>query len=243
MDIFKDTITTKYIDENTIVLDIETTGVDRINCFIQVVGLLSGSGENNFSQISITSIEDEPSLLRYIAKSIHKKSIITFNGINFDLPFIYARMNFHGIDLPSIISHTDIYRFLIDNRFYTTLNEFSLQSLEQHLSIERFENFEKEEDIAFYKEEKTQPNLLLHNKYDVINTEKALAFIEDINNQKVFKLELSEKTLSFTISDIELNKDILKVYLQSENKDNLRFESLHHVFDWTGTKIQIFARV
>ena len=90
MDIFIDTIKTEYLNDDQIVLDIETTGVDRINCYIQVVGLLSNASEDNFIQIGITTLEEEFYLLEKLAKMIHNKSLITFNGINFDLPFIFS---------------------------------------------------------------------------------------------------------------------------------------------------------
>ena len=245
MDIFIDTIKTEYLNDDQIVLDIETTGVDRINCYIQVVGLLSNASEDNFIQIGITTLEEEFYLLEKLAKMIHNKSLITFNGINFDLPFIFSRMNHHGIDIPVITEHFDIYRFLIDNRFYTKLNVYGLQALEQFQNIDRFEKFELEKDKTFYKD--VQPSLyadlLLHNKYDVVNTEKTMSFVDYINANKQFTLSLNNESIRIELSDIRLNKDILKISLASSHSKKLRFENPYHMLDWSHDEIKILARV
>ena len=94
-----------------IVLDIETSGVSRINSKVLVVGILNSNSE--FVQYAITDKNEEKTLLETISLLLKDKYIITFNGDIFDIPFIKSRMSYHGLK-PFIEKSTfDIRKYLI----------------------------------------------------------------------------------------------------------------------------------
>lgn len=179
-----------FFDKDYIVLDIETSGVSRINSQVLVIGLLSSDG--TFEQYAINNEDEEKELLETIALILENKNIITFNGDIFDIPFIKSRMEFHGIKVFHEKSTFDLRKYLIKNKLITDINKFSLNDLEIYSNIDRYENFELESDIKFYTfyelKNADYDKVLLHNKYDVINTQKLLYLVNKIEEKKTFHI-------------------------------------------------------
>ena len=192
-----------------IVLDIETSGVSRINSKVLVVGILNSNGE--FVQYAITDKNEEKTLLETISLLLKDKYIITFNGDIFDIPFIKSRMSYHG-QKPFIEKSTfDIRKYLIKNKYITDIERFSLKELEIYHDIKRFEEFELDSDVEFYtfdefKNENFE-KVLLHNKYDVINTYYLLDLVNKIEKSK--QIHLNDFTIK--IDSITHDKNILEI--------------------------------
>ncbi|MDO5026639.1 MAG: ribonuclease H-like domain-containing protein [Tissierellia bacterium] len=224
MDILTDKIQTSHLLDNQLVIDIETTGVDRSLSYIQVVGLLSNKGLN-FMQLTAKDHEEEKILLQKLRSELQGKDIISYNGINFDLPFIKARMAFYNIEVPEINSHFDIFNYLIENRFFFSTESFALQAMEEILSIERFENFEKSSDREFYNSIHNEKfaRICLHNKYDVINTERLLAFTNDLRRKRTLPFYYGQDLVSSYIEAININKNICKVRISASQDSNLNY--------------------
>lgn len=224
MDIFTDQIQTKYLLPNQLVLDIESTGVERTTCYIQVVGLLK-CGAKNFTQLLAYDKEDEKNLLERLKIELAGKDLITYNGKNFDIPFIQARMAFHGIDFPEIRSHFDIYNYLVENRFFFYTESFALQAMEEKLAIERFENFEKESDVNFYKslDDEKLSRICIHNKYDVINTEKLLSFTQTLRKRRSFSFKYEKSIIDSYIEAIIIKNNMCKIKIKASKSYNLNY--------------------
>ncbi len=192
-----------------IVLDIETSGVSRINSKVLVVGILNSNGE--FVQYAITDENEEKTLLETISLLLKDEYIITFNGDIFDIPFIKSRMSYHGLK-PFIEKSTfDIRKYLIKNKYITDIERFSLKELEIYHDIKRFEEFELDSDVEFYtfdefKNENFE-KVLLHNKYDVINTYYLLDLVNKIEKSK--QIYLNDFTIK--IDSITHDKNILEI--------------------------------
>lgn len=246
MKTFIDSIDTNFLKENSLVLDIESTGVDRINNYIQVVGLLGCESEKNFIQLWAQDIEDEKNLLIKLWDLLDGKNIISYNGISFDLPFILARMDYHGIRRPEITNHFDIFRYLHENKYYMDLDSFSLQAVESYTGIKRYENFELNKDLNFYREFEEDPMayILLHNKYDVINTEKILAFHEKIESSKTFNHSIDGKKINFYIDNVGINKNLLKIKLRTDSiNSHIRYENMNYLLMWQESALYLYAKV
>ena len=190
-------------------MDIETSGVSRINSKVLVVGILNSNGE--FVQYAITDKNEEKTLLETISLLLKDKYIITFNGDIFDIPFIKSRMSYHGLK-PFIEKSTfDIRKYLIKNKYITDIERFSLKELEIYHDIKRFEEFELDSDVEFYtfdefKNENFE-KVLLHNKYDVINTYYLLDLVNKIEKSK--QIYLNDFTIK--IDSITHDKNILEI--------------------------------
>ena len=192
-----------------IVLDIETSGVSRIHSKVLVAGVLFSDGK--FIQYAITDENEEKELLEELSKILNDQYIITFNGDIFDIPFIKSRMEFHGLKPFIEQSSFDIRKYLIKNKYITDINSFSLKEVENYHEIKRFEDFELDSDIDFYTFEEFKNNnfekLLLHNKYDVINTNALLDLVNKIEESK--NIYLNERIIK--IDSIFHEKNILEI--------------------------------
>lgn len=192
-----------------IVLDIETPGVSRIHSKVLVAGILFSDGK--FIQYAITDENEEKELLEEISQILNDQYIITFNGDIFDIPFIKSRMEFHGLEPFIEQSSFDIRRYLIKNKYITDINSFSLKEVENYHEIKRFEDFELDSDIDFYTFEEFKNDkfekILLHNKYDVINTNALLDLVNKIEESK--NIYLNERTIK--IDSIFHEKNILEI--------------------------------
>ena len=247
MKILKDSLKDlQFNDKNSIVLDIETSGVSRINSRVIVASFLDENGQ--FTQLIANDPEEEIDLLDYLYSYINNKKIITYNGENFDIPFLKSRYIFHKLDPFEEKEQFDLYRYFIKNRLILDNNLFSLKDIENHYSIDRFENFEQDYDIEFYSDFiknhiGNESNfylledlllVLLHNKYDVINTRKLLNVVDYIEKEKIIDLENfnNKNRLSFESSKIEdlyIDKDFLKIRLKL--KDNINdFFYLNNIY-------------
>lgn len=76
-------------------LDIETDGLEASNARVLAVGLVTSGWDRVISDV------DERKLLSTLEKAIRSKDdcafLITWNGEEFDLPFLRARFEVHGI--------------------------------------------------------------------------------------------------------------------------------------------------
>lgn len=239
MKILKDSLEElQFNDKNSIVLDIETSGVSRINSRVIVASLLDENGQ--FTQLIANDLNEETDLLNYLYPYINNKKIITYNGENFDIPFLKSRYIYHKLDPFEEKEQFDLYRYFIKNRLILNNELFSLKDIENHYSIDRFENFEQDYDFNFYKDlSDTYSDLesnfyiledlllvLLHNKYDVINTRKLLNVVDDIEREKLVDLKHinGKNGLNFSSAKIKklyIDKDFLKIRLKlKENINN-----------------------
>lgn len=238
MKILKDSLKDlQFNDKNSIVLDIETSGVSRINSRIIVASFLDENGQ--FTQLIANDSEEEIDLLDYLYPYINNKKIITYNGENFDIPFLKSRYIFHKLEPFEEKRQFDLYRYFIKNRLILDNDLFSLKDMENQYSIERFENFEQDYDIDFYSDFTknyidNESNfylledlllVLLHNKYDVINTRKLLNIVDDIEREKLVDLKHinGKNGLNFAsvkIKNLYIDKDFLKIRLKLKENIN-----------------------
>jgi uncharacterized protein len=106
-------------------LDIETTGLDPGNCEITVVGIYLTGEREEVVQLVGSQIKGE-----VILDSLQGvKSLYTYNGGRFDLPFINSR---HGVNLERCFPHYDLMYHCWRKNLYG-----GLKAVEQCLGIPR----------------------------------------------------------------------------------------------------------
>ena len=100
--VLKDPIKIKEAQENAILEQISKMALKP------ETGIIACIGYGNITNGDI-HIENEKEMLESFFKRISGKTIVTFNGINFDLPFIYKRAMLLNVDVPysleSFIKH------------------------------------------------------------------------------------------------------------------------------------------
>ena len=124
-------LTNELFGEDCIFFDIETTGFSPASSSIYLIGCLRRENENLIiDQFFAESKEDEQELLQQFMSLLNQyKTIISFNGIGFDIPFIKAKCDAYGIpEHLKEYNYIDIFK-LISNKediFYGTNKEILL---------------------------------------------------------------------------------------------------------------------
>lgn len=157
-------------------LDIETTGLDPVCADITVVGVYL-EDESGEKIIQLVGEEIRTSRLLEIFKDV--KILFTYNGLQFDLPFIKSKF---GVDLAKYCRHTDLMHICWQNNLYGGFKE-----VERKLGIKReLQGIDgKEAVILWYKyadngDESALRTLLSYNKEDLANLK--------ILKQKLFEI-------------------------------------------------------
>lgn len=208
----------RYFPENLnkdqIILDIETTGLDPLRDNLVLLGFIVFEGEKSYIiQYFAEDNFEEEKLLKIYLKMTADKTIITYNGDKFDIPFLNIRLDKYGLE-PIFPATKDIYKTISSHRKYFTFESMRLMDIEKNIGIfrndpSRYKVISKlTEDIK--KRDKPRP-IMIHNENDLIATEK-LANINDY-----FTRELSTNLDGYIINlkSVWINNDIFQINLES----------------------------
>jgi uncharacterized protein YprB with RNaseH-like and TPR domain len=116
-------------------LDIESTSLTADSGFIVGIGIMWDDEKWSHEFLKGSVIEGEAELIR---KSINELSnattIVTWNGLAFDIPMLIARAIIHNIDPTPIIlkEHIDLYRYA---KKLLKLSEYSLDAVAKYMGI------------------------------------------------------------------------------------------------------------
>lgn len=197
-------LTNKLFDEDCIFFDIETTGFSPTTSSIYLIGCLRKEGTNLIvEQFLAESRSDEKEILEKFIDILNKhKTIISFNGIGFDIPFIKAKCDAHQIpEKLKDFHYIDIFKLISNIKFLLKLPNYKQKTIENFLDIHREDIFSGGELINVYddyvktKSQESENLLLLHNYDDVtgmLDLLPILSYLEVLNGQ-------------YTISSVEIN--------------------------------------
>lgn len=169
-------LTNELFDEDCIFFDIETTGFSPASSNIYLIGCLRKVGENLIiDQFFAESKADEQEVLHQFMTLLHEyKTIISFNGIGFDIPFIKAKCDAYGIEEHlKEFEYIDIFKLISSIKFLLKLPNYKQKTLENFLDIQRDDQFSGGELINVYDDyvkthsSEAEELLLLHNFEDV----------------------------------------------------------------------------
>jgi len=89
------------VDESsTIYLDIETSSLDADSGIVISVGYALGNSEPTV--MSVRSYDDEKQVIANIFEKVKNTTLVTFNGSNFDIPFLISRGLKYGYYFPRV---------------------------------------------------------------------------------------------------------------------------------------------
>ncbi len=168
----------KFIDikSDEFIFDIETTGLNSKYNKIILIGIVYNENNNTIiKQFFTNNSGEERDLLiefRNFALSFNKH--ISFNGINFDIPFLNYRLQKHDINFSlNKNDDIDILKLIKPFKEKLALSDCKLKTIEKYLEIYRDDTISGKESVDLYKEfEKTQDEnlkhkILLHNYDDI----------------------------------------------------------------------------
>ncbi|MCT4585735.1 MAG: ribonuclease H-like domain-containing protein [Peptostreptococcaceae bacterium] len=216
------------IDEKTIVLDIETTGLSKINNKIILIGFLYKKNNQVFiTQIFCDEKHEENTLINEFFKLISNyKNIITYNGKSFDLPFIETKA-LKYLKNKSIydFTHIDLLDFFRKLKKPLNLDSLKLKSIEKLYQINRDDLISGKESVLLYeeylisKDNNLKNFILLHNFEDILYLSKIECEKFNILKNKNFYFEISinNKDYFLIINNYKFLKNKLRVNLKSLN--------------------------
>ena len=169
-------LTNELFGDDCIFFDIETTGFSPSNSSIYLIGCLRKQGESLIvDQFFAENKEDEKAVLCHFIDLLSSyKTILSFNGIGFDIPFIKAKCDSYGIEEHlKDFQYIDIFKLISNIKFLLKLPNYKQKTLETFLDIHRDDKFSGGELINVYDDyvktasAEAEELLLLHNFEDV----------------------------------------------------------------------------
>ena len=129
-------------------LDIETTSLKASDGMIVAIGLLKGEKpEVRFAG----TLQEERAALEWFCRELEGcTTLVTWNGAEFDVPFLFTRAVFHSIDLGELleISMLDLYGWC---RGHMILSSYKLESVGRFLNINKSQMFHGGDVLTLFK--------------------------------------------------------------------------------------------
>lgn len=169
-------LTDELFTEKSVFFDIETTGFSPATSTIYLIGCMYRSGQSLIiHQFFAENKSDEKEVLLQFMELLGQfDTIITFNGIGFDIPFIKAKCDSYNIpEAFKSYQYLDIYKLVGNIKFLLKQQNYKQKTIETFLGIHRDDIFSGGELINVYEDYvKThsmddEKLLLLHNYDDV----------------------------------------------------------------------------
>ena len=209
------------------VIDIETTGLhpDRSRFILGGLVVPDDAGKKAI-QLFSESDEEEASLIKlYLSELKDLDVLISYNGDNFDLPYLYKRIRHHNIpagDFP-LFQSLDLYRILEKHsNFRKLLPNLKQKTVETFLGLwsDRTDEISGGESVDLYfrflktRDPAIRETILLHNKDDILQLSRLLKVFEKLDLHKIMfhsGFIVSNQGKKIYIQNIELKKDSLLV--------------------------------
>ena len=156
-------------------MDIETLGLSNVPIILLGIAEIKGKYiESN--QYLLRNKEEEPALIEAYLTHIDEASVhVTYNGANFDIPFIRNRARYFGIDCKLDQTHFDL-MYPARNLWKNVLPNCRLTTIEEHIF-----NIKRENDVPgayvpdYYNAYSISKNIgplvpiIEHNRMDIIS--------------------------------------------------------------------------
>lgn len=164
--------------EEIVFLDLETHGLLRNVPIFMAGTLFPGSEYSRATQFIAKTENKEKRLLKWVTETIRDKTVITFNGSAFDLPFLKGRCEFHSVPFFEPSLHVDLLPYARE-LWKDVLSSRKLKVLECNIN-----DYNREFDIpssmipSLIKQYENTGNMMFldivarHNLYDLIATVK-----------------------------------------------------------------------
>ncbi len=168
---------TQVFTEDALFFDIETTGFSPASTLVYLIGCARRVGNQLIiNQYFAESKEDEIRILQHFLSLMNEyETLITFNGIGFDIPYLKAKCDHYQLaEAFAEKDYLDLYKIVSSLKFLLKLPNYKQKSIETFLGIDRKDTFSGGELIQVYEEYVKHPTeyqmffLKQHNYEDVL---------------------------------------------------------------------------
>lgn len=230
------TFKSKYYDEEAVFLDIETTGLSPMRSFIYLIGLVFIDLKKvtmHITQLIAEDRDEEEEIIKLTKEKLKGyKTVVTYNGNSFDLPFIAKRSERYGIE-PIAMDSFDMYEKLRLHKDTLKLDGLKQKNIEKKLGITREDRYNGGECISFYKDYVKNKNqesfdrFVLHN-YDDLLYMPATMSILDLLDEKI-TIDIDGRKYKFDKHSIK--KDILMIDFTTDMGINTYVEETGYLIE------------
>ena len=183
-------LTREMFTEDSIFFDIETTGFSPAHTSLYLIGCARRSGSIIcIDQFFAEHAKEEVLILTAFLELLKQyDTIITFNGIGFDIPYLKAKCDSCGLkEHFSDFSYVDIFKSISKLKHILKLENFKQKSIEAFLGLKRDDLYSGGELINIYHSYTKEPEddllelLLLHNYEDVLGMIDLLSILSYVH--------------------------------------------------------------
>ena len=213
--------------EDTLLYDIETTGLNPKSSQLYILGILLFHKENiELIQYFAESVLDEEEILeQFFQLCKTKRVLISFNGEGFDNRFIETMAKSYGkLPLHLNLKQLDLFKLIRKRKKFYGLESCSLKSCERFLGIYREDRCSGGELISVYREHLQDKDsekknmLLLHNREDIQNLPALFSFLAYEN--------IFQGNVHFQRAELLVRDEIIKKNCSNQTESTLEIEHL-----------------
>lgn len=181
-----DNMSNKLFDADSIFFDIETTGFSPSHAHIYMIGCAYKKSEYIYiNQYFAEDSSEEKEIIEKFTEFLTSfKSIISFNGIGFDIPFLKAKCDQYKIKNSfDEFEYVDIFKIISPIKPILNLENYKQKTIEKFIGLKRDDNYNGGELINVYHEyvksrdENALELLLLHNYEDILGMTELLPIL------------------------------------------------------------------
>ena len=139
-DLCQDALTDQLFDEHSIFFDIETTGFSPANSTLYMIGCARRkSNRICIDQFFAEKPEEEAEILAAFFQMLSPyTTIITFNGVGFDIPYLKAKADHYKIpEHFRDFEYLDIFKSVSSIKFLLKLENYKQKTIESFLGLKR----------------------------------------------------------------------------------------------------------
>lgn len=245
---------TQYFHENCVFFDIETTGFSPKTAFVYLIGMVFRKGNQLYvHQFLAENRSDEKDILSAFYQQLTSfDTLITFNGIRFDIPFLKERGNKHTIHNNwDSYQSIDLYKLTGKLAHLFQLPDKKQKSLERFLGIHREDLYNGGELISVYYEyEKTKNSheeelLLLHNYEDVLGMTELLSLLayRDLFAEPVHVKNIQTQTHRPYNSDMDISELLLDITVKTPFPKKFLYRGEYCTLRCEDTSVRILINI
>lgn len=213
--------------EDTLLYDIETTGLNPKSSQLYLLGILLFHKENSeLIQYFAESVLDEEEILeQFFQLCKTKKVLISFNGESFDNRFVESMAKSYGkLPLHLNLKQLDLFKLIRKRKKFYGLESCSLKSCERFLGIYREDRCSGGELISVYQDYLQSKNsekknlLLLHNREDIQNLPALFSFLAYEN--------IFQGNVHFQRAELLVRDEMKEKNYNHQNENSLQIKDL-----------------